>query len=530
MVELKTKQEIILKHYRENKSFRRIAREIGISRTTVTKYIKEYEKEFSKLNQAGKAEQSEIIGSICSAPKYNTENRGKRKITGEIITIVKKYLEENKKKRTSGQRKQQLKKIDIFELLQESGFDIGYTSICNLINFLESRSYEAFIKQKYNPGEVCEFDWGEVKINTPEGLKRYQLAVFTTALGNFRYAQLFKSQDTSSFQQAHALFIEKVNGVFKLFVYDNMKVAVKKFVGPTEKEATDGLLKLSTYYNFSFRFCNVRKGNEKGHVERSVEYVRRKAFAKRDVFDSLPEANKYLEKVCNKLNSKPQKENNNKTAAEILSEEQAYLYPNKPFFECCEIELLKVDKYSTISYKTCRYSVPDKFVGKMVSVRIYPDMIICYDENHKISSHSRSHGAFEWSIKIEHYISTLKRKPGALTGSVALDQTNIHLQEIYKSYFKGREKEFIDLIEFYTKSLIPVSKIESAIKDLNSYREEGVTLDKIKLLCTRTSRQQERSLPENAIKQNCIVQLSEINSLFFPDNIWCTTSKEAALL
>ncbi len=495
-----------------------------------TRYIQEYETKFSKLNQAGKVEQSEIIGSICLSPKYNTENRRKRKITGEIITIVKKHLEANKKKRVSGQRKQQLKKIDIFELLQDSGFDIGYTSICNLVNFLESKNYEAFIKQKYHPGEVCEFDWGEVKIKIAEGLKRYQLSVFTTAFGNFRYAQLFKTQDTSSFQQAHALFIEKVNGVFKLFVYDNMKVAVKKFTGPTEKEATDGLLKLSTYYNFSFRFCNVRKGNEKGHVERSVEYIRRKAFAKRDEFNSLSEANQYLEEICDKLNSKPQKENKNKTATEILSEEQAYLYPNKPLFECCEIELLKVDKYSTISYKTCRYSVPDRFVGKMISARIYPDMINCYDENHKVSSHSRLYGAFEWSIKIEHYISTLKRKPGALVGSMAFDQVNIHLQKIYNCFFKGREKEFVDLIEFYIESSIPIEKIRFAIKNLNSYREEGVTLDKIKLLCTRSHSHQESILPDNEIKQSCIVQISEINSLFFPDGSWSTPSKEETLL
>ena len=529
MVKLKIKQEIILKYYREGKSFRRIAKELGVSRITTTKYIKKYEAELFELNKTDVSDQPEIIESMCSAPQYNTDNRKKRKITNEIITIVKKYLEENKKKRESGQRKQQLKKIDIFELLQDLGFDIGYTSICNLINFLESKNYEAFIKQRYNPGEVCEFDWGEVKINTPEGLKRYQLAVFTTALGNFRYAQLFKSQDTSSFQQAHALFINKVNGVYKLFVYDNMKVAVKKFVGLTEKEPTDGLLKLSTYYNFSFRFCNVRKGNEKGHVERSVEYVRRKAFAKRDTFDYLSEANQYLEDICDKLNSKAQKANNNKTASEILSEEQAYLYSNKPFFECCEDEMLKVDKYSTISYKTCRYSVPDKYVGKMMAVKIYPDMIICYDESNKVSSHGRLHGAFEWSIKIEHYITTLKRKPGALAGSVALDQANIHLQGIYKSYFNGREKEFVDLIDFYAKSSISISKIQSAIEALNPYREKGVTLDKIKLLCDRAPKSQETSLPDNEIKQNCIIQISKINSIFFPDNDGIAVSKEVAL-
>ena len=127
-MKLKTKQEIILKYYREGKSFRRIARELGVSRITTTKYIKKYEAELFELNKTDVADQPEIIESMCSAPQYNTDNRKKRKITDEIITIVKKYLEENKKKRVSGQRKQQLKKIDIFELLQDLGFDIGYTS------------------------------------------------------------------------------------------------------------------------------------------------------------------------------------------------------------------------------------------------------------------------------------------------------------------------------------------------------------------------------------------------------------------
>jgi transcriptional regulator with XRE-family HTH domain len=32
-----------------------------------------------------------------------------------------------------------------------------------------------------------------------------------------------------------------------------------------------GLLQLSIYYGFQFRFCNVRSGNEKPHVERTVD-------------------------------------------------------------------------------------------------------------------------------------------------------------------------------------------------------------------------------------------------------------------
>lgn len=39
-----------------------------------------------------------------------------------------------------------------------------------------------------------------------------------------------------------------------------MKQAVKKFVGKNEKEATEDLIKLSLYYGFKYRFCNIKVG------------------------------------------------------------------------------------------------------------------------------------------------------------------------------------------------------------------------------------------------------------------------------
>ncbi len=57
-----------------------------------------------------------------------------------------------------------------------------------------------------------------------------------------------------------------------------MRVSVSKFVGTYETEPTRALLDLRGYYQFSHRFCNAYRGNEKGHVERSVEYIRRKTF------------------------------------------------------------------------------------------------------------------------------------------------------------------------------------------------------------------------------------------------------------
>lgn len=513
---MKSKQEILIKHFREGHSIRKISRDLGIHRKTVTKYVENYclkSQELQQLPSSNSLDQFELQGDLCEKPTYNSQNREKIKITPELISDVKHYLRLNEQKRISGQRKQQMRKIDIYEQLRSDGFNIGYTSICNLIRALEQSGSEAFIRQHYYAGDICEFDWGLVKINTSNGIEKYQLAVFTSAYSNYRYARLFKQQDTQSFQQSHVYFINYVGGVYKTFVYDNMKVAVKKFVGFTEKEATNGLLQLSTYYNFAYRFCNVRKGNEKGHVERSVEYIRRKAFSKRDTFSSLAEANIYLEEVCDFLNNKQQKENNNKSAFELFQDEQVSFYPKKPSFECGEKIISKVDKYSTISYKTCRYSVPDHYVGKVISAKVYPDILVCYADYKRISVHSRLHGLHDWSIKIEHYTKTLKRKPGALSNSLAMNQIDKRLHAIYKNYFINREKEFIDLIEYISTSSITIDQVDSAIKGLHPYKITDVTIEKIKIICSKERDQETAIIIEDEINKMCCSQLIQLSQL-----------------
>lgn len=119
-----------------------------------------------------------------------------------------------------------MKATDIYEFLIKKGFDISYPSVSNIVRSLKDTLNEAFIKQEYSLGNIYEFDWGEVKLNIDnKGFRKYQLAVFTTAYGNYRFAVLFETQDTIAFQQSHALFFEHVGGIYNTMVYDNMKIA-----------------------------------------------------------------------------------------------------------------------------------------------------------------------------------------------------------------------------------------------------------------------------------------------------------------
>lgn len=265
MISMNQKQEVIIRHYRQGDGKKKIARELDLDVKTVRRYLEEHEQKLAALGDVEGEEAEALISLLTEAPKYDSSGRQRHRLTQEIQQRIDEMLEENTVKRSRGLHKQLMKKVDMHECLRREGYQIGYTSVCNYVRRRQASGKEAFIRQHYDPGQVCEFDWGEVRLNIDGQERLYQLAVFTPAYSNYRWARLFDRHDTASFQQAHALFFKYIGGVYGQLVYDNMRVVIRRFVGRTEKEPSEGLLRLSMYYHFDFRFCNVGRGNEKGH-------------------------------------------------------------------------------------------------------------------------------------------------------------------------------------------------------------------------------------------------------------------------
>lgn len=473
-----TKQEIILKNHREGKSQRVISKELGISRKTVRKYIAQ----FDALLQTGAPSQEVISKYLSDPPIYQKHNREKLKLTIEVQQAIDELLAANEEKKLQGLRKQVLKKCDILAQLQEQGIDIGYTTVCNYIKEKQGKATpkEAYIRQVYIPGAICEFDWGEIKLYIGGKPIRLQLAVFTAAYSNYRFAAIYQRQDTLAFMESHVSFFEHLQGVYKGMVYDNMRVAVSKFIGPHEKEPTQALLQLRGHYQFSHRFCNSYRGNEKGHVERSVEYIRRKSFGVKCHFTDLEEATAWLDKTIAALNNTKQKLTG-KTANELLGDERATLLPLPTRLLCSDQIQLRVDKYATVSYKTNRYSVPDDLVGAFVQAKIMSHELWFYHNDRKVATHRRSYHRHEWVIKIDHYLDTFKRKPGALAGSMALASSR-YLKQLYETHFMGESRNFIDLLSYCQQHSITDEKLEQALNQLTLSPVKELTTEKIKAL------------------------------------------------
>jgi len=297
-----------------------------------------------------------------------------------------------------------------------------------------------------------------------------------------------------------------------------MRVAVAKFVGRNEKEPTIALMELSGYYKFGFRFCNVRAGNEKGHVEKSVDYIRRKTFSTKDKFISVEQANEHLLQSCELLNNTGQILKSHKTANELFEDEKPNLFISKYPYKCFENNYAKVDKYSTISYKKNRYSVPDFLVGRLLDIKIFAEKIDVYFNKEQVCTHKRSYGLHSWTMDINHYLTSLKRKPGALKGALALDQLDQQVKEIRQKYFDKEDKDFIELLQYCKDKNIYFSEVKNAVEKIKKITPTSISKDKILAVMSKekevSNNKSGCSSEPNSIEKQSIANMKELTSAF----------------
>ena len=483
MLKMGQKLEVLRMFFIEGKSMHKIASEMHMSRNTIRKYINEFTESKNELIESG-VSKFELIENMIEAPKYDSSNRRPTVLTDEIKVILISYIKENDFKKKHGNRKMMMTAQDMYDELVEKGYKISYPTVTQYVQkYRENETtYETFIKQIYQFGKVCEFDWGDAKLVLNGKEVKLKMAVFTLAKSNYRFAYLYPYENTQCFIDAHIRFFEHLGGVPEIMVYDNMKVAVARFVGRTEREATEALKKISVYYSFKFRFCNIRKGNEKGHVENSVDFIRRKAFSAINAFSSIEDAQVRLLERVEKHNAIKTKAAGDLSPAELFADEKKHLLQLMPTYTNFITSTATVDKLSTISYQQNRYSVPDHLVRKTVDVRIYADKVKIFRNGENVAEHRRQHGNHCWSIDIMHFRNTLSHKPGALAGSVAFDQMHDTLKAIFDRHFNADSRSFIELLSLVNN--YGINRIDETIKLLESKRI-FVSLDNIKLILTR---------------------------------------------
>ncbi|MFI3211547.1 MAG: hypothetical protein R3Y64_10940 [Peptostreptococcaceae bacterium] len=466
------KNEIIVL-YKNKVSIKEIVKRTGTARNTVRKYVRQYDQLLENLNKETDIFKISMLQEqICTKPIRKSSKGFTTKFTIDIKERFNELVEIDKQRDIDlGRNKQKITAALIYRTLIDEGHQISYSTILQKFNLYKEKKLECYIKQSYDYGKRVEYDFHEIKVrilnerNIYE-VKVYYLATMSLPKSNFIYGKLYKNQNMKTVIESIIDFIEFSGGCPVEIVFDNMSTVVKRFILNGEKQYTDDICKLSNYYGFNIKTCNPRSGNEKGHVENSGKIIRNNLYSIIYNFESEISLFKYHDKKMEHKNLKSLKE------FEIEKKHLLEIPLHRYMYNVARTST--VNSYSLISYNNNFYSIPDDYVGKVVTVNEINGVIsIFYMEIH-LCTHEIKKGFKEYSIDIMHYLKTFLKKPGALENSLAMKQVPAELHRVFIEDYNMNAKKFIeDLINIDKKVKIDID--DNCLEDVSKNQLEKIS-------------------------------------------------------
>lgn len=151
------------------------------------------------------------------------------------------------------------------------------------------------------------------------------------------------------------------------------------------------LLDLAGHYHFAPRPCAPARGNEKGRVERQIQYIRGSFFAARE-FHGVDNLN---EQFCTwrdeVAHMRPHPDEPGKSVLDVLREERARLLPlPEHAFETDLVRAVSSGKTPYVRFDRNLYSIPYELVRKPLTLIASSDRIRIMDGARDVASHCRS--------------------------------------------------------------------------------------------------------------------------------------------
>ncbi len=129
-------------------------------------------------------------------------------------------------------------------------------------------------------------------------------------------------------------------------------------------------------------------------------------------------------------------------AAAFVAEFPALMpLPAEPF-DPARLLQARVDGRARVSLRQCHYSVPARFVGRCLPVRLGATTVEVLDGAVVVARHERAVGKFVEVLTLDHYLEVLAVKPGALPGATALAQAKNcgAFTEVHQRYWDAARK------------------------------------------------------------------------------------------
>jgi transposase len=366
----------------EGRSQRQVAKEFGISRVTVRKYVEETVPIRKETGPRGRPVWEKVGPRIAA-----------------LLTDSKEW--------TGG--KQQLTATRLHELLVGEGHPVGVTLVKEAVAEWKRRRREVFVPLTYRPGNLAEVDFFEVFVDVGGKRQKAWLFLMRFMYSGRDFAWIYERQDQVSFLDGHVRAFAPVGGVPARLAYDNLKPAVVRILVGGERALTSRFTALASHYLFEPCFCRPGEGHDKGGVEARGKALRRQALTpipNAPTLDAINQA--LLARMDGRL------EMGRDVAGETIGTRFTAEIPH--FRSLPALSVAEATTIGTVSPRALMrlegavYSVPCRWAGLDLIARIGATTVTIVGRNGTRIVHPRKRFG-QRSIDYRHYLSELARKP-----------------------------------------------------------------------------------------------------------------------
>ncbi len=247
------------------------------------------------------------------------------------------------------------------------------------------RALEAgFVPQAHEPGAEGEVDFHDLWVLL-RGVKT-KTALFTMRLSYSGRAahRASLSQGQEAFLEGHVYAFGRLGGVPAGKIrYDNLTSAVKRVVLGRTRVENQRWVAFRSHYGYDAWYCipGHEGSHEKGGVEGEGGRFRRNHCVPMPAVDSIEELNALLE-AADDADDRRRIGNRARTVGHDWAFERGLLrpLPGEPFDTALTLTP-RVDRYAQVMVRCCQYSVPARFIGHRVRVKLSASTVTVFSRD-----------------------------------------------------------------------------------------------------------------------------------------------------
>jgi len=266
------------------------------------------------------------------------------------------------------------------------------------LSSLRPREERAAQRTGYRPGQVVQFDWGEMPSRPRIGgvERRVYALVASLPFCGAQTAHFSFDMTLEAFLEGHVRVFDWLGGVPRECVYDNLRTAVAKRDSRQVVRWNPRFLHLRGHYAFHSTACTPQTPREKGSVEGAVRYLKTGFWPARR-FQTLSELDRVYGDWRDRVAHRRRHATGQFVVSDRLIEDRAGLRPLPPTsfdFSLCRTVRVPTDGY--LRHGACFYRAPIELIHQRVELHASRDQVwVCW-RGQEIVRYPRSYRPGLW--------------------------------------------------------------------------------------------------------------------------------------